>query len=1466
MKTALHAAALGVSVLLLLGGCGGGGDSTPAGPPPDISVSVATSGDGEGSVTPGNTSVPRGQTLSFTLDAAESSELISVTGCGGTLQGNTYTTGPINSACSVQVRFDLRRYEVSIATTGNGEGSVNPPGTTQVAHGQRLTLELDPAISSLIAGAEGCDGAIEEATFTTGPVTAACDITVTFALRRYDVTVRHTIGGFVDPLSITLEHGSSSTFSLSPDVAYELESIGGCAGELEDGRFVLAPVTGSCELEAIFALRSFSFDDGVAVSGFPVKGPLAGAVVRVFRLTEPWQDGLEQLSEATLVTAGRSTAQARLEGLEIPAGIDGWLIVDVTPDEHTLDLTTGAPPRIGRMRSIIDAAQWRSGTPVVISPLTEAVVALAARRGGVTEFADGITQAQAIVEGVFGFGVLWGIDVFTHPPLLTSDPDQDVEAAFRHRLAIESLASLADTLAGELAARGISSSADAVFRALLEDIAADDVIDGLGAAGADTLLAGLGDTLLDALRTPPQSLALGGSNASLISGLVNAFNDETTATGASTEQRFDLDTLQTPPQPAAQRSFLVRGTASPGGQLTPTQRQVGEGNTLTFTLSRDLGFLLDGIDGCDGSLSETRYTIAPATRDCSVTAALRRPQVSGTVTAVPGSAVDGTLNDPGAALRSNTSFETSQLLASPVVLGGYVNRAGRGPVGRSFATGNVRDHYQLSLTEGQSVVLYMDGDGITDDLDLILYDVDGFIVDASAGIAPVESLVIPADGEYVIAVSAWQGGANYRLEIDDGPPPVDTGMRLSDAFVPDEVIIKLHPSDVATSSRLREDLASLQLLRPETPGTSPRSKLLRLDESHAGRYAIAAVSEAMAHRDQLLSDARLPARFRSEATRRAFETLLMVKALHHDPGTEGAWLNQLYRPLQTGFPDDPRFPEQWHYTLIDTPDAWTLSNGEGVVVAVIDTGGYLDHPDLQGQWVPGWDFLLNLPGGDDPGGDRSFHGTHVAGTIAAATNNGLGVAGVAYGARIMPLRVCVTTCPGFAILQALRFAAGLENDSGSVPDVPAQVINLSLGRDGGGPSSLEAALYAELRDLNISVVAAAGNTGQRLRSYPAAYDTVISVAAVTLDATRAPYSSYGPWVDVAAPGGSFARGVASEGVLSTVANVVTDTDEDGNSITRREADYGWLQGTSMAAPHVAGVVALMRGAEPRLTAQDIEFLLRNRALTEDIGEEGRDEFFGWGLINAFSAVQAALATNGEPVELLPYMEPDFDFRREGFFGLGGVALFQNTGGGVIEYGEPTSEDAWLQVIGAAASDGELAVEYAIDREGLAAGVYIGTLRVPSENANTGRATLIIRVGEARDSEVPTQYVMLLDEQAAEELRERRPISDVARFLTRGQALGDGRQAFTLAGVEPGRYVLVSGSDMDNDGFACGAFEACGAHLDSDREFVVIDIDGESPRDVEGIEFEVDFIPPDVEALMRGDAHPLRLVPGEIPLP
>ena len=230
-----------------------------------------------------------------------------------------------------------------------------------------------------------------------------------------------------------------------------------------------------------------------------------------------------------------------------------------------------------------------------------------------------------------------------------------------------------------------------------------------------------------------------------------------------------------------------------------------------------------------------------------------------------------------------------------------------------------------------------------------------------------------------------------------------------------------------------------------------------------------------------------------------------------------------------------------------------MTTGANAIVAVIDTGVVLSHPDLQGQLVDGYDFIKDPavavdgdgidPNPDDPGdrfdpsGSSSFHGTHVAGTVAAATNNAVGVAGVAFGAKVMPLRVCGRPrslmeggCDIYDIEQAVLFAAGLANDSGTVPPRRADVINLSLGGDIGSPA--EQAIFDQAGAAGVVIVAAAGNLepGQSpYPTYPAAYPGLIGVGAVDINKARAYYSNFGSWVSVVAPGGNTGQDVNGDG-------------------------------------------------------------------------------------------------------------------------------------------------------------------------------------------------------------------------------------------------------------------------------------------------------------------------------------------------
>ncbi|MFI9612247.1 S8 family serine peptidase [Streptomyces sp. NPDC052023] len=336
-------------------------------------------------------------------------------------------------------------------------------------------------------------------------------------------------------------------------------------------------------------------------------------------------------------------------------------------------------------------------------------------------------------------------------------------------------------------------------------------------------------------------------------------------------------------------------------------------------------------------------------------------------------------------------------------------------------------------------------------------------------------------------------------------------------------------------------------------------------------------------------------------------------------------------------PNDTDYAKQWDLfeaaAGMNVPGAWPTSTGSGVTVAVIDTG-YVAHSDLAANIVGGYDFiadtavsvdgngrdsnpadpgdwyLTNECGSGIPGSDSSWHGTHVAGTIAAATNNGKGMAGVAHGAKISPVRV-LGKCGGYDsdIIDAITWASG-----GTVTGVPAnshvaKVINMSLGGDGACTSATQSAINAAV-NRGTTVVVAAGNDNDNVANHsPGNCANVISVAATNRSGAKASYSNYGSLVDISAPGGQTSTGTAN-GIYSTL-----------NSGTRTPSteSYAYYQGTSMATPHIAGLAALMKSAKPSLTPAQIESAIKSNARALPGACSGG---CGAGLADAAKTVQA----------------------------------------------------------------------------------------------------------------------------------------------------------------------------------------------------------------------------------------------------
>ena len=365
--------------------------------------------------------------------------------------------------------------------------------------------------------------------------------------------------------------------------------------------------------------------------------------------------------------------------------------------------------------------------------------------------------------------------------------------------------------------------------------------------------------------------------------------------------------------------------------------------------------------------------------------------------------------------------------------------------------------------------------------------------------------------------------------------------------------------------------------------------------------------------------------------------------LQQQPDVEYVEPDYIMTKMTVTMPNDSYFSYQW--PLVDAiggiraDQAWNYSTGTNAVVAVVDTG-ILPHKDLLPNILPGYDMIMDSFTANDGNGrdndptdpgdyvlsgecgstsntNSSWHGTHVAGTIAAVANNAEGIAGIAYNAKILPLRV-LGKCGGYNsdIADAIMWASGATVNGVPVNPTPARVINMSLGGQSACGTTLQNAINTARANKTVVVVAAGNNNTDASTFSPANCNGVISVAATGRNGSKAYYSNYGATVDVAAPGGSMLS-AQTDGIVSTLntgtKQAVADT-------------YAFYQGTSMATPHVAGIAALMLSANPSMTPDQVESTLKSTTRAFPQTCTG----CGTGIVDANAAVQAALALASNP--------------------------------------------------------------------------------------------------------------------------------------------------------------------------------------------------------------------------------------------
>lgn len=591
--------------------------------------------------------------------------------------------------------------------------------------------------------------------------------------------------------------------------------------------------------------------------------------------------------------------------------------------------------------------------------------------------------------------------------------------------------------------------------------------------------------------------------------------------------------------------------------------------------------------------------------------------------------------------NANDSAATAQIVPGDGIFIGQVSNS------------DTSDFYEAVVFRGQTVTLRnFDVDASSDeDADLVVQSEDGSFIEVSDASGANEQITFPADGRYTIQVTQFSGEVEYLLEFNPPGAPAGT-TRLSDqgytkggAPRTGEIVLMLNNNPAG--AQLAATIAGL----PVAGSLAERLLDSTINGVSAPSWPILGLVDSLNPDPIAALHASLPLQALGISVPQNLHpvvaTARIAKRLESLTGVKSAGINRTAKATSLNTSDPSAF-SQWNMAEIHLEEGWNVGGTRGsgfIIVATIDGGYFLGHPDFSGAQAPtangdadGFDFVNNdtcpdTAGALDPDnpecpGVRTdySHGTHVAGLITARADNGEAIAGTMPEGLWLPVQALSNdTGEGdtFSVFSALLYSAALENAFGVTAANPAKIVNLSLTLPPDDQTSVD--LLEDVTQSGLTVVWSAGNESMVVNNYPAIdVPGVVVVGATNGEHDLASYSNSGTAIDLVAPGGS---DDAAEGPITSLGGFVVIDSQSGEPENRFSARE--FVGTSFASPHVAGVFGLMASLDPGIPPAGIEFLLQSGDLSTEIGIDGPDDLYGYGLIDAEVSQRTMLDTLGQ---------------------------------------------------------------------------------------------------------------------------------------------------------------------------------------------------------------------------------------------